>query len=94
LKEDEMAFVVTARWVAKEGEEAEVLRCIRELIPASRVEPGCRYYQPNRDPDDPHVFFFYESYDDEDAYKAHGQAEHFQRLGLEDAIPRLESRER
>jgi quinol monooxygenase YgiN len=89
-----MAFVVTARWVAKDGQEDEVLRCIRELIPASRAEPGCSLYQPNRDPDDPRVFFFYEIYDDEDAYKAHGEAEHFQRLGLDDAIPRLESRER
>jgi quinol monooxygenase YgiN len=89
-----MAFVVTARWVAKKGEEDEVLRCVRELIPASRAEPGCRFYQPNCDPDDTRAFFFYEIYDDEEAYAAHGESEHFQRLGFGDAIPRLESRER
>ncbi len=89
-----MAFVVTARWVAKKGEEDEVLRCVRELIPASRAEPGCRFYQPNCDPDDTRTFFFYEIYDDEGAYAAHGESEHFQRLGFGDAIPRLESRER
>jgi quinol monooxygenase YgiN len=85
---------VTARWVAKKGEEDEVLRCVRELIPASRAEPGCRFYQPNCDPDDTRAFFFYEIYDDEEAYAAHGASEHFQRLGFGDAIPRLESRER
>jgi quinol monooxygenase YgiN len=89
-----MAYVVTATWTAKEGEEEAVLAAIRELIPLSRAEPGCRFYQPSRRPDDPRVFFFYEIYDDEAAYRAHGESEHFARLGFGDAIPRLESRER
>jgi quinol monooxygenase YgiN len=89
-----MAYVVTARWVAKEGEEDAVLRAVEQLIPASRAEPGCRFYQPNRDPENHRVFFFYEIYDDEAAYKAHGESEHFQRLGFGDAVPRLEGRER
>jgi quinol monooxygenase YgiN len=40
------------------------------------------------------VFFFYEIYDDEDAYEGHGESEHFRRDGLGEAIPLLESRER
>lgn len=89
-----MGYVVTARWVAKEGEEDAVRAAIEQLIPASRAEPGCRFYQPNRDPENSRVFFFYEIYDDEAAYKAHGESEHFQRLGFGDAVPRLEGRER
>jgi quinol monooxygenase YgiN len=89
-----MGYVVTAKWTAKEGEEDNVLAAIEQLLEPSRAEPGSRFYQPSRDPDDPRVFFFYEIYDDEDAYKAHGESEHFQRLGFNDAIPRLESRER
>jgi quinol monooxygenase YgiN len=89
-----MAFVVTARWTAKEGEEERVLAAIRSMIEPSRAEPGCLYYQPNRDPEDPRVFFFYELYEDEDAYKAHGESEHFQRYGFGEGIPLLESRER
>jgi quinol monooxygenase YgiN len=89
-----MAYVVTARWLAKEGEEEQVLAAIRSMIEPSRAEPGCLYYQPNRSEDEPRAFFFYELYEDEDAYKAHGESEHFQRYGLGEAIPLLESRER
>ena len=89
-----MGYVVTAKWTAKEGEEEKVYEAIRQLLEPSRAEPGNRFYQPNRDPEDPRVFFFYEIYDDEDAYKAHGESEHFQRLGFGEAIPLLENRER
>ena len=89
-----MGYVVTAKWTAKEGEGARVRAAIEQLLEPSRAEPGNRFYQPNEDPDDPNVFFFYEIYEDEDAYKAHGDSEHFQRLGFGEAIPLLESRER
>ena len=89
-----MAYVVTARWVAREGEQAAVLEAIERLILPSRSEPGFRFYQPNRDPTDDRVFFFFEIYDDEAAYAAHGTSDHFQRHAIADAIPRLESRER
>jgi quinol monooxygenase YgiN len=89
-----MAYVVTAKWTAKPGEEEAVLGCIRKLAGPSRAEPGCQYYQPTRSPDDPRVFFLFEIYDDEAAYKAHGESEHFQTYGFGDAVPRLESRER
>ena len=89
-----MAYVVTAKWTAKEGEEEIVLDAVRNLVGPSRAEPGCLYYQPHRDPENPRVFFFYEQYVDEAAYKAHGESEHFQRHGLGEAIPLLETRER
>lgn len=89
-----MAYVVVARWIAAEGNEERVLDAIRNLIEPSRAEPGCLYYQPNRDPQDARVFFFYEQYADEDAYLTHGESDHFQRYGFGEAIPLLESRER
>jgi quinol monooxygenase YgiN len=89
-----MPYVITARWVAKEGEEDAVLAAIREVAPLSRAERGCRFFQPNRSPDDPRVFFFYEIYDDAAAAQAHSESEHFQRLVLGQAVPHLESRER
>ena len=61
---------------------------------SSRAEPASRFYQVSRDPQDPRVFFFFEIYDDEDGYKAHGESEHFKRLGFGEAIPLLDSRER
>lgn len=89
-----MAYVVIAKWTAREGEEDAVAAAIEALIEPSRAEPGLLLYQPQRDPEDPRVFLLYEQYVDEAAYKAHGESEHFRRHGLEDGIPRLESRER
>ena len=89
-----MAFAVAARWVARAGEEEQVLRCIDALTQGSRAEDGCRFYQANRDLDDPKVFFLYEIYDDRAAADAHWASAHFREHALEDAIPRLETRER
>ena len=89
-----MAYVVSAVWTAKPGKEELVRDVIRQLVPLSRAEPGCRFYQPYSDPAVPRVFRLFEIYDDEAAYKAHAESEHFQRLALEQAIPQLESRER
>jgi quinol monooxygenase YgiN len=89
-----MAFVVIARWTAREGEEDAVAAAIAALVEPSRAEPDSLAYLPQRDREDPRVFAIYERYVDEDAYKAHAESEHFRRHGLEDGIPRLESRER
>ena len=89
-----MAYVVSAVWTAKPGKEELVRDVIRQLVPLSRAEPGCRFYQPYFDPAVPLVFRLFEIYDDEAAYKAHAESEHFQRLALEQAIPQLDSRER
>lgn len=89
-----MAFVVTATWTAREGSEDIVLGAIRNLIPASRMEPGCRFYQPSRDPENPREYLFFEIYDDEAAYHAHVTSEHFERYAVGHAIPELERRER
>ena len=77
-----MAYVLAAKWVAKEGEEENVLAALEQLAGPSRAEPGCLMWQPHRDPEDPRVFFFYEQYADAAAFEAHGASEHFQRLGV------------
>ena len=55
-----MAYVLAARWVAKEGEEENVQAALEKLAGPSRAEPGCLMWQPHRDPENPRVFFFYE----------------------------------
>ena len=89
-----MAFALTAKWTAQPGAEDTVQEAIRQLIEPSRAEPGCRLYQANRALDDARVFVLYEIYDDEDAYKAHGDSAHFKQYGHELALPLLEGRER
>jgi quinol monooxygenase YgiN len=40
------------------------------------------------------LFVLFEVYDNEEAYRAHTESDHFRRLAIETAIPLLESRER
>ena len=89
-----MAYVVSALWTAKEGEEERIARICEEMTPVSRGEPGNLFYQCHRSPEDARLFYLYEQYVDESGYKAHQDSEHFQRLVVGEAIPHLESRER
>jgi quinol monooxygenase YgiN len=90
-----MAYVVCAKWTAKEGKEGRLAEIIDEMTEPSRDEPGNLYYQAHRSPDNGQLFFLYEQYEDEAAYEAHMASEHFTRLVKEEAIPEiLEARER
>ena len=90
-----MAYVVCAKWTAKEGQEERLAQVCDAMTEPSRAEPANRFYQAHRSPDDPRLFFLYEQYDDEAGYEAHMASEHFTRLVKEEAIPMLlESRER
>jgi quinol monooxygenase YgiN len=89
-----MAYVVSVLWRANEGEEERIARIVEEMTGPSRAEPGNLVYQAHRSFDDPRVFYFYERYVDEAAARAHSESDHFQRLVLGEAVPRLESRER
>ena len=90
-----MAYVVCAKWTAKEGKEARLAEICEEMTEPSRNEPGNLFYQVQRDPENPRLFFLYEQYADQGGYEAHMASEHFTRLVKEEAIPDvLESRER
>ena len=90
-----MAYVVSAKWTAKEGKAERLLEVIREMTPPSRDEPGNLFYQAQVSTEDPQVFYLYEQYVDEAGYRAHQDSEHFTRLVKEEAIPDLlEDRER
>ncbi len=89
-----MAYVVTAKWTAKEGEEDRIARICDEMTEPSRAEPGNHFYQAHRSPEEPRLFYLYEQYEDEAGYQAHQDTEHFTRLVKGEAIPNLESRER
>ncbi|MEA2638698.1 MAG: hypothetical protein QOF51_92 [Chloroflexota bacterium] len=87
-----MSFVVLAHWRARPGEEEHVAEVLEELMPASRAEPSCLFYQPHRVLDDPTLFIIYEEYTDRAGLDAHRDSPHFQRLAANDAIPRLAER--
>jgi quinol monooxygenase YgiN len=90
-----MAYVVCAKWTAKAGKEDRLVQICQEMAEPSRAEPGNLFYQAQRDPQNPRLFFLYEQYVDEGGYEAHMASAHFTRLVKEEAIPDvLESRER
>jgi quinol monooxygenase YgiN len=90
-----MAYVVVAKWTAKEGLEDRLEEICNEMTEPSRAEPANLFYQAHRSAENPRLFFLYEQYEDEAGYEAHMASEHFTRLVKEEAIPNiLESRER
>ncbi len=77
-----MGHVVRATWTAT-GESVDAVRAaLAELGPLSRQEPGCRLWVAHQDPAQPLVFELFEVYDDEAAYRAHGESEHFRRIAV------------
>ena len=89
-----MAYVVSVTSVAKPGEEEAVAAALARMQEPTRAEEGVLLWIPHRDPQDPTIFYIYEQYADEAAYKAHTESEHFKRDGFGDAIPRLAERRR
>ena len=89
-----MPYVLIARMKTRDGEQDRAAELVEQLTAASRTEPGNIHYIPHRDPEDPRVFVLYEQYVDEDAFKAHGQTEHFQSIGVGELFPLMEKRER
>ena len=89
-----MAYVVCAKWTAKEGKEDRLAEICEEMTEPSRNEPGNRFYQAHRAPDNPRLFFLYEQYDDEAGFQAHVAGEAFATHILGDAVARLEDRQR
>jgi quinol monooxygenase YgiN len=85
-----MAYVLTARMTVREGEEERALELFEQLAAASQQEPGNIQYILNRSVDNPRTFLIYEQYRDEDAFKEHGQTEHFKSIALEQLFPLME----
>jgi autoinducer 2-degrading protein len=83
---------VAVTYLIQPGHEDEAVSLFRELIPATRAEPGCRMYLVHRSTTEPRKFFLYEQYDDQAALDAHRAAPHFERCVKNGLFPILESR--
>ncbi len=89
-----MAYCLVVKWTIKEGELDAVLEALRPLTATSREEPGCLLYQAHRDPENDNVIFLYEQYEDEAAYLAHADSEHFKHYAVGEMFPRRENADR
>jgi quinol monooxygenase YgiN len=89
-----MAYCLAVRFTVKDGELDRVLAAMGPLVGESRREPGCLMYQAHRDPENPNAFFLYEQYEDEAAYRAHAESEHFKQYAVGEMFPRRENADR
>jgi quinol monooxygenase YgiN len=87
-----LAFTVT--WQAKPGEATALAAIVNEFLPKARQEPGAAMVTVQQMADDPSQFLFYEVFDNDAAFAAHQETDHFKSLILEQALPRLAKRER
>jgi quinol monooxygenase YgiN len=87
-------LAVTAIWDAREGEADTVADILARFAPKAREEPGVKLFLVHRGTANPTQFLFYELFDDEAAFAAHQQTEHFRSLILGEGVPRLVKRER
>jgi len=72
-------IVILARLAIRPGTSAPFLHTAKQLVEASRQEPGCTGYELLVDGDGRYAFL--ERYLDEDAAAAHRKTDHFRTLG-------------
>lgn len=68
---------VIAQLTAKRGQEEELGRRLRNMIPPTLAEKGCINYDLHRDNDDPATWVFYENWQSMQDLDAHIKSKHF-----------------
>ena len=87
-------LVVTAFWEARPDETDAVADILKRFMPQAQREPGVQAFVIHQSRSERSKFFFYEVFDDEQAFEAHQQTEHFKSLIAGQALPKLAKRER
>ena len=87
-------LLVVAQWEAKQDEAAHVTDILRRFLPRARAESGVKLFLIGRSTEKPAHFLFYELFEDDAAFAAHQQTEHFVTLIAGEALPLLVKRER
>ncbi|MFT4931102.1 MAG: quinol monooxygenase YgiN [Natronomonas sp.] len=80
-------IVLHASFPIDPDKREEALDLIEDLVEQSQAEDGMIDYRATTDVNDPNVVRFFEQYEDEDAFEAHTQTDHFQEF--EAALPDL-----
>ncbi|EMA38886.1 putative quinol monooxygenase [Halococcus hamelinensis] len=71
-------LVVHASFPVDPDHRDDALELIPDLVAGSRAENGVIEYRATTDVTDPNVIRFFERYEDEDAFAAHGRSDHFE----------------
>lgn len=80
-------IVVHATFPIESDSREEALELVRSVAEQSRAEEGIIDYRVATDVDDPNVFRFIEQYENETAFGAHTETDHFKEF--EAALPDL-----
>jgi quinol monooxygenase YgiN len=92
--EQDSRLAFTVMWEVRDGEAEAAASIIARFAPEARKEPGLELLAVNQCTTNPAQFLFYEIFKDAAAFEAHQQTAHFRTLILEEALPRLNRRER
>ena len=84
-------LVIHATFPIDPDRRDDALELVEELAEDSRAEDGVVDYRVTTDVEDPNVFRFFERYEDEAAFGAHAETDHFETF--EAALPDLLSGE-
>ena len=77
-----MPITVIAKLKAKSGSEAQIEAAFKDMIGKVRAnEPGTMAYVLHKSTQDPTTFVFYEVYQDQAAFDAHGKTPHMAEMG-------------
>lgn len=76
-------LVVHATFPIDSDSRERALELIETLADRSRQEDGVIDYRVAADVDDPNLFRFFEQYENEDAFGAHSETDHFQEFESE-----------
>ena len=80
-------LVIHATFPIDPDSRDEALELVQDLAADSREEDGVVDYRVTTDVEDPNVFRFFERYEDEAAFGAHAETDHFETF--EEALPDL-----
>ncbi len=87
-------LVFTVAWEAKPSEVGALTEIVKRFLPLAKREPGLKVVRSHQSVSDPTKFFFYEIFEDDAAFAAHQETEHFKTMILQGALPKLAKRER
>src|SRR5450755_501953 len=93
LKSLNDGFVVAIMLEAREGQADALAEILKVLTPPTMAEPGVKLFLPYRSPTNPSLFFIFELYVNEAAWRAHETTEHF-KIAIKDILPIVTRRER
>jgi quinol monooxygenase YgiN len=71
-----MDLFIFARFHAREGQHDAVASALRDVIPPTRDEPGCRFIAAYRSTRDPCLFHIHSRWTDEAAFDRHAELPH------------------